>query len=242
MKNKKIIVIVPARGGSKRIPKKNIKYICGQPMIFWPLMELSKQFKPHQIIISSDDKNILSLVESKGIQSYFIRPANLSDDFVGTVPVAQHALNWYESNVEEVEYAVVVYPTAVLLDIKNINSSIELLMQDKSIDFITSVNSFPSQIQRELFINKDGYAEMFEPENYLARSQDLIESMHDAGQFYVYKAEALRKGKTILNSSVKTWKIDRDKVIDIDTAEDFQIAENKMIFYGYHKYDKDWKF
>ena len=91
-----LLIIIPARGGSKRIPRKNIKEICGQPMIYWPLMELSKKFSPNQILVSTDSSEITSIIEKKGIKIPFIRPDSLSDDFTGTMPVATHALSWFE--------------------------------------------------------------------------------------------------------------------------------------------------
>ena len=157
-----ILVVVPARGGSKRINKKNIKPIAGQPMIYWPLMELSKFFQAASVIVSTDDSEIASHVESKGLKIPFMRPDELSGDFVGTFEVISHALDWYEKNVSKVNYVVTVYPTAVLLSMKDIINAVDTLKADLNCDSVMSATNYPSPIQRAVYINKDGFAKMFQ--------------------------------------------------------------------------------
>ena len=236
------IVIIPARGGSKRIPNKNIKSICGQPMIYWPLMELRKMFKADNILVSTDSNSIKSTVEQKGLKVPFIRPKSLSDDFTGTVPVVTHALSWYEKNVKEVDYVLTVYPTAILLRGEDICSAMATLRHDISCDSIMSATNFSFPIQRAVFENIDGYAEMFEPHHYSTRSQDLIEAKHDAGQFYLSRAAALRKGALLTNSNVKLHLLHRKDVIDIDTIEDLEIAEQKLQSQGKQLTESSWTF
>lgn len=226
---KNTLVVIPARGGSKRIPNKNIKDIHGQPMIFWPLDELKKLFDYESIIISTDSEQIINLVESKGLKVPFKRPERLSDDFTGTVEVVQHAVKWYESNIKKVDFVLTVYPTAVLLSANDLCRAMETLSSDEKCDSVMSATTFPFPIQRAVFENHKGYAEMFEPNNYSARSQDLIEAKHDAGQFYLSRVEAIRNGKLLTNSNVKLHILKRNNVIDIDTLEDFHIAEEKLI-------------
>ena len=181
----KTLVVVPARGGSKRIPNKNIKEMHGQPIIYWPLMTLRELFYPDEIIVSTDSEDVIGKVEKIGLHVPFRRPKKLSDDFTGTMPVATHALDWYESNIGQVDYVLTVYPTAVLLSAGDIESAFEQLKEDAYCDSVMSAANFPFPIQRAVFKNRDGYAEMFEPHNYAKRSQDLTTAMHDAGQFYV---------------------------------------------------------
>ena len=195
MKNKKIIIIIPARGGSKRIFKKNIKKICGQPMIYWPLMQLSKFFKPSQIIVSTDSKEIKKIVERKGIEVPFLRPQELADDYTSSTDVVRHSLNWYEKNFYKVDYVIMIYPTAVLLNLKDIKNAYKSLVSDKNCDLIFSGTNYMFPIQRSFFIDKKGYAKMHNPKYFKTRSQDLPEAMHDAGQFYIFKSSILRKGK-----------------------------------------------
>ena len=222
---KSTLVVIPARGGSKRIPNKNIKLILGQPMIFWPLSVLSKLFIAENVIVSTDSDEIKAKVETKGLKVPFRRPERLSDDFTGTAEVVQHALCWYETNVRKVEYVLTVYPTAVLLTEKDICTAMETLCNDEKCDSIMSATNFPFPIQRAVLENEKGYAEMFDPNNYLLRSQDLIEARHDAGQFYWGLADAWLENKTIISDDASPILIPRNRAMDIDTIEDWQIAE-----------------
>ncbi len=229
MKNKNnLLIVIPARGGSKRIPYKNIKKIGGQPMIYWPIRELLKKFTSQDLIISTDDKKIISTLEEIDIKVPFLRPKNLSDDFTGTVPVAKHALEWYEINVKKVDYVLIVYPTAIMLKINDIIEAIETLKTNKICELVMSATDFPAPIQRGLFINKKGFAKMFYPNFYKTRSQDLIPSYHDAGQFYLWRSKSLRENKTLVNAKAKLLFINRNYVIDIDTHQDISIAEEKL--------------
>ena len=236
------LVVIPARGGSKRIPNKNIKSICGQPMIYWPLMELRKIFKAENVLVSTDSNLIKVTVEQKGLKVPFIRPKSLSDDFTGTVPVANHALSWYEQNVKEVDYVLTVYPTALLLREEDIHSAMATLRNDKSCDSVMSASNFSFPIQRAVFENSDGYAEMFQPQHYSTRSQDLIEAKHDAGQFYLSRASSLRDGALLTNSKVKLQLLHRKNVIDIDTVEDLEIAEQKLRLQREQLTESSWTF
>jgi pseudaminic acid cytidylyltransferase len=237
-----ILVVIPARGGSKRIPNKNIKEILGQPMIYWPLMALSNLFDSKNIVVSTDSDLIKATVEAKGLVVPFKRPENLSDDFTGTAEVVTHALKWYEKNVQKVKFVLTVYPTAVMLSELDIEAAMNTLTHDQNCDSVMSATNFPFPIQRAVYENSKGYAEMFEPQYYPKRSQDLTEAMHDAGQFYLSKADAVRNGALLTNSNVKLQLLHRNKVIDIDTLEDFEIAEKKLQLYKQQSNFKYWHF
>jgi len=236
------LVVIPARGGSKRIPNKNIKEIFGQPMIYWPLMEINKIFNRDNVLISTDSKLIKEFSERKGLSVPFMRPENLSDDFTGTAAVVEHALNWYEANIKKVEFVLTVYPTAVLLNEKDIHAAMAALNQDLHCDSVMSAVNFSFPIQRAVYENDQGFAEMFYPEQYSTRSQDLIEAKHDAGQFYLSRAESIRSGALLTNSKVRLQLIHRNNVVDIDTIEDFEIAEEKLRIYKKNLIDKNWTF
>ena len=237
-----ILVVIPARGGSQRIPNKNVKQIFGQPMIYWPLMELRKIFSKHNVLISTDSTLIKDYVEQKGLSVPFIRPKSLSDNFTGTVPVVQHALQWYETNVKKVDFVLTVYPTAVLLDEDDIRGAITTLAEDEECDSVMSATSFSFPIQRAVHEDQSGYAVMFHPEHYSTRSQDLIEAKHDAGQFYFSRAESVRRGSLLTNSKVKLQILQRNSVVDIDTLEDFEIAEEKLSMFKKNLIDENWMF
>ena len=236
------LVVIPARGGSKRIPNKNIKEIFGQPMIYWPLMEIQKIFNRDNVLVSTDSEMIKGFVERKGINVPFMRPENLSDDFTGTAAVVEHALKWYEANVKKVDFILTVYPTAVLLREEDICAAITLLSEDEDCDSVMSATNFAFPIQRAVFENDEDYAELFEPRYYSARSQDLIEAKHDAGQFYLSKAASVRNGAVLTNSKVKLQLLHRNNVVDIDTIEDFEIAEEKLRINKKIPANKNWTF
>ena len=237
-----ILVVIPARGGSKRIPNKNIKLINGQPMIYWPLMIINQIVKANKVIVSTDSKYIKKTVENKGLKVPFIRPKSLSDDFTGTIPVVKHALSWYEKNIHKIDYVLTVYPTAVMLNKKDIIIAMKSLKDNAKCDTVMSATHFPFPIQRAVYEDNNGFAKMFEPKNYSKRSQDLRESMHDAGQFYLSKASAIRRGALLTNSNVKLHLINRNNVIDIDNIEDFEIAEEKLKLYKKKINIKKWQF
>jgi len=241
-KNEKVLVVIPARGGSKRIPKKNIKPICGMPMIFWPLRELSKLFSKKQILVSTDDDEIISELIKWGIKVPFKRPKELSDDFTGTTEVAQHAHQWFELNIEKVDYVLIVYPTAVMLSYKDIQSAFETLQRDRECKSVFSATTFPFPIQRSVFLNKSGFAEMYEPHNYHRRSQDLPDAYHDAGQFYFCRSQSIRSGLNPFDGTSKMQFLHRRKVIDIDTLEDLEVAEIMMKVNGFDNKKMDWTF
>lgn len=238
----KVLVVIPARGGSKRIPNKNIKLMLGQPMIYWPLMELSKFINAENVLVSTDSELIKSTVEKKGLNVPFMRPASLSDDFTGTVPVVTHTLKWYEENIEVVDYVLTVYPTAVLLREEDVRSAMTQLIEDNDCDSVMSATNFAFPIQRAVFEDDQSYATMFEPENYSRRSQDLIEAKHDAGQFYLSRAESVRNGDVLTNSKVRLQLLHRSNVVDIDTIEDFEIADEKLRVNRKIPVDYNWTF
>lgn len=229
---KRTLVVFPARGGSKRIPLKNIKVINGQPMIYWPLRALRTLVKPENIIVSTDSEDIKKIIEKIGLLVPFMRPQNLSDDHTGIIDVVRHCLSEYEKNFCEVDFVLTIYPTAVLLKQDDLRSAMTKLISDTNCDSILAATNFAYPIQRAFFQNSMGYAQMFNPNNFGMRSQDLPTSYHDAGQFFISKAELIRQGMSLIDSNFRIHKVDRRKVIDIDTLEDFYEAEEKLKFYS----------
>jgi pseudaminic acid cytidylyltransferase len=236
------LVILPARGGSKRIPNKNIIEIYGEPMIYWPLKVLRNLFSAEKVLVSTDSEKVKAILEKKGLSVPFKRPAHLSNDKIGTFEVIKHALEWYERNVIHVDFVLTVYPTAVMLSEIDICEAISMLVKDKECDSIMTATNFPSPIQRAFFKNSNGYAQMFEPKYYSSRSQDLVMSMQDAGQFYLSRVESIRAGKILTNSNVKIHLLNRNKVVNIDTLEDFEIAEEKLRLSKDKYLDDNWSF
>ncbi|MGG7576420.1 pseudaminic acid cytidylyltransferase [Rhizobium sp. Nf11,1] len=231
-----ILVVIPARGGSKRIKKKNIKSIGGQPMIFWPLQELSKIFRADQILVSTDDEEIVQSVSEAGLQVPFRRPQHLANDHAATMPVVSHALHWYEEHRKKVDLVLIVYPTAVMLNHRDIIDSIETIKSDSNCDCIFPATEFSYPIQRSIYTRPDGYVEMFHPENFQKRSQDLVQGLHDAGQFYLCRPASIRDDYNVFSSRSRVIRLPRHRVIDIDTEEDFLFAEMLL---NHNKYRPD---
>ncbi|MDA8841777.1 pseudaminic acid cytidylyltransferase [Candidatus Pelagibacter bacterium] len=225
MKKNKILVIVPARGGSKRIPKKNIKKIGSKPMIAWPIKELLTIFRNDQILVSTDDLKIKNICEKLGLKVPFLRPKKLSGDKTGTIDVVNHALKWFEDNFFLVDYVLIVYPTAILLKKKDINLAINKINKYKKCQCVFSASTFSYPIQRSFYMDSKNNVRMFQPKYYKSRSQDLTEAFHDAGQFYLCRSSTIRNKKNLLNSHSKIITIPRHRSIDIDTAEDFEYAK-----------------
>ncbi len=221
---KKIIAIIPARGGSKRIPKKNIKDFCGKPMIAWSILALKSCDLISDIIVSTDSDEIKNVAEEFGAKVPFIRPKELSDDHTGTAAVTKHALEWYIENIEAPDFVLTVYPTAVFLSANDIQSAYELLKETNS-QIVFSGTEYPFSIQRAVFITENKRVQMFEPENYSTRSQDLTKAYHDAGQFYLARKNAVLNDVLPFSDQSSILVLPRHRVVDIDTLEDLEFAE-----------------
>ena len=193
------IAVIPARGGSKRIPKKNIKDFLGKPIIFYSIKAAIESRLFDKVIVSTDDNEIKKIAEDLGADVPFIRPDKLSDDVTGTVAVIGHAVQWCIDNGYILEYVCCIYPTSPLIQLDYLKKGYELLRGSNKL-FAFSVTSFSYPIQRALRIENNNI-EMYYPENYFSRSQDLEESYHDAGQFYWGTANAFLDQKNLFSDT-----------------------------------------
>ena len=220
MKN---LAIIPARGGSKRIPKKNIKDFLGKPIIAYSIETALKSKLFCKVIVSTDDGEIAQMAKKWGAEVPFIRPKELADDFATTSDVTKHAINWFKECGENYDYACTIYATAPLLQSKYLIDGFEKLRNSDATNAF-SATSMPFPIQRTFKITSNGRCEMFWPEKFSKRSQDLDEAYQDAGQFYWKKLD--RKSNEILfgKDSIPII-LPRYLVQDIDTLEDWQRAE-----------------
>lgn len=218
------LCVIPARGGSKRIKKKNIKFFCGKPIIAWSieLAIASKCFD--KIIVSTDDAEIADLAKSYGADIPFIRPKILSDDYVGTVPVISHAVKWQIEHDQKPLYVCCIYATAPFIKLSDLQHGLKILKSSGS-EYSFSVTNYAYPIQRSFRIKKNKKIEMLYPKYYNYRSQDLEEAFHDAGQFYWGLSNAWLKKKPLISENASPILIPRERVLDIDTAEDWQMAE-----------------
>lgn len=218
------LAIIPARGGSKRIPRKNIKPFCGKPMIAWSIEAALQSACFDQVIVSTDDAEIAEVAHQWGATVPFMRPAKLSDDHTGTIPVIRHAIEWFKIQGQSVEQACCLYATAPFVSAEDLRNGLDIL-QGNDCNYAFSVTSYPFPIQRAIRINGEGRVEMFSPEHFNTRSQDLEEALHDAGQFYWGRADAWLQGKMIFSPESLPVLLPRHRVQDIDTPEDWTRAE-----------------
>ena len=218
------ICVIPARGGSKRIPRKNIKVFCGKPMIAWSIDAAKTSCCFDRIIVSTDDDEIADIAKSYGAEVPFMRPEELADDYVSTTRVINHAVSLLIDHFQGPSNVCCVYATAPFVQAEDIRRGLKIL---KSTDaaYVFSVTTYAFPIQRAIRITKEKRVEMFQPEHFETRSQDLEEAWHDAGQFYWGRANAWLEEKPIFSRDTVAVPLPRCRVQDIDTLEDWQRAE-----------------
>ena len=218
------IAIIPARGGSKRIPRKNIKDFFGKPMIAWSIEAALKSNCFDRIIVSTDDQEIAEIAKQYGAEVPFMRPAELSDDHAGTTPVIKQAIQWLTDNLQAPRLVCCIYATAPFVSAYDIKHGLDQLEQTNA-SYAFTVTSYAFPIQRAIRITEVNNVEMFSPEHFQTRSQDLEEAYHDAGQFYWGKVDAWMSEKVIFGSESTPVILPRHRVQDIDTLEDWDRAE-----------------
>lgn len=223
------IAIIPARGGSKRIPMKNIREFFGVPAITRTLKLLVDSEIFDHVLVSTDSEEIAQVVLKVANVRVISRPSNLADDFTPTVPVICHAIEEYRNisnpvNQDEALEVCCVYPINPFLNINDLSTGLSILRTTPGISYVNSIVSYPYPIQRAVKFDKAGRLEMFNPALALTRSQDLEEAFHDAGQWYWGKAETWLAGDKLLFNSIGV-QIPRWRAQDIDTVEDWELAE-----------------
>ena len=215
------VAIIPARGGSKRIPRKNLLPFDGVPMIVRSIRTALESGLFDQVVVSTDDAEIADVARAHGAQVPFLRPVDLADDFTGTAAVIVHALQ----QLPAFDYACCVYATAPLLQVRYLRQGIELLEQRSDKSFAFSVCSFGFPVQRALTLDGQGALSALYPEFRNTRSQDLPEAFQDAGQFYWGRTEAWLRGEVLYSPASLPVILPRHLVQDIDTLEDWKRAE-----------------
>jgi pseudaminic acid cytidylyltransferase len=217
------IAVIPARGGSKRIPRKNIKEFCGRPMIAWAISAAKDSGLFEHVLVSTDDAEIGDIARCSGAEVPFVRPRELADDLTPTVPVVAHAVKSCIDLGWDVDYACCIYPCVPFLQVSDLVSALDLA-DARTADFVYPVTEYAHPIQRAMRRLPGGEMRFFSPQFELTRTQDLEKSFHDAGQFYWGKAFAWlehRKMHTAgLGMPIPNW-----RVVDIDSADDWQRAE-----------------
>ena len=223
----KKIAIIPARGGSKRIPRKNIKEFLGKPIIAYSIETALKSQIFDIVMVSTDDDEIAEVAKSYGAEVPFMRSTELSSDTAGTVPVLIEVLEMYAKQNIYFKYGCCIYPCAPLVTSERLRKGMGLLISENC-DTVMPIVRFSYPPQRGLVI-RNGLSVMLEPKNLAVRSQDLEPIYHDAGQFYCFSVEALKEQKTLFCKYTRPIVLSELEVQDIDTTEDWKIAEMKFL-------------
>jgi pseudaminic acid cytidylyltransferase len=218
------LALIPARGGSKRIPRKNIRLFRGRPMIAWSIAAAQAAGCFDRILVSTDDEEIAAVAALYGAEVPFLRPDHLADDRATTQAVVLHAVQWCEQEGVPVEALCCLYATAPFVQPVDLAEAARLLEQAPPHSFVFTATSFPFPIQRAIRINADGRSSMIQPEQFNTRSQDLEEAYHDAGQFYWGRPAAWVSSRNLFDDG-RPLLLPRWRVQDIDTEEDWHRAE-----------------
>ncbi|ROM93345.1 pseudaminic acid cytidylyltransferase [Pseudomonas brassicacearum] len=219
------VAIIPARGGSKRIPRKNLKPFDGVPMIVRSIKTALDSGLFAQVVVSTDDDEIADLARASGAQVPFVRPAALADDFTGTAAVIVHALEELHRQGRDFDYACCIYATAPLLQTRFLQQGLQRLELHPDKSFAFSVCDFGFPVQRALTLDDQGALSALYPEFGNTRSQDLPPAYQDAGQFYWGRSSAWLRGDVLYSTRSLPVILPRYLVQDIDTLEDWKRAE-----------------
>lgn len=235
--NNKAVAIIPARIGSKRIPKKNIKDFFGKPLIAYSIETAIKSNLFDEVIVSTDSDEIAEVSKSYGAKVPFLRPDDLSDDHTTAFDVMDYMIKYFEKSNKNYKYVCMIYPTSPLLQIQYLVKGYKELKNSDAINAFSST-MMPFPVQRTFKITKNNRCEMFMPEHYTTRSQDLDEYYQDAGQFYWRHIEREKKSKTTMVFSEISIPIilPRYLVQDIDVLEDWKQAE--IMYQAVNNYEK----
>jgi len=223
---KKVLAIVPARSGSKRLPRKNIRELHGKPLIAWSIQAGLTSIYVDKVIVSTDDKEILDISREYGADVPFLRPSKLATDYVATIDVVIHALKYYESIGELYDYILLLQPTSPLRDANHIDEALGMLV-DKTAKGVISVCKVEHPLEWTNSLPADGSMDSFiDRKNINKRSQDLQERYRINGAIYVANTVDLLKEKTfLLEKGVVAYIMGKNVSVDIDTAEDFILAD-----------------
>lgn len=227
MSKNKCLAIIPARGGSKRIPRKNIRELLGKPIIAYSIEAAVNSELFQDIMVSTEDMEIAEVARKYGADIPFLRSEKNADDFAITAEVLSEVLGDYKIRGKVFDYICCIYPTALFVTALKLKETYNIMIE-KEADGVIPVVKFGYPIQRALRINLENKLEYIWPENIDKRSQDLGDAYHDAGQFYWIKVASLIKNKSLITSYSLPIIFPAMEVQDIDNEEDWKLAEIKM--------------
>lgn len=221
----KSVAIITARGGSKRIPKKNIKKFCGKPIIAYSIESALKSGVFDKIMVSTDSHEIAETARKYGAEVPFMRSRKASDDYATTSDVLLEVIEEFEKKEEYFSYACCIYPTAPFVTAEKLKAAMQEL-KNKKADTVIPVMPFSYPPQRGIII-KEGFAELKWEQYRDSRSQDLETLYHDCGQYYAFLVESLKKNKNLLSGKIVSLVQSPLEAQDIDSLDDWQLAELK---------------
>ncbi|MBO5166183.1 MAG: pseudaminic acid cytidylyltransferase [Lachnospiraceae bacterium] len=221
----KALAVITARGGSKRIPRKNIKEFCGQPIITYSIKAALESGVFEEVMVSTDDAEIAEIAKGAGAQVPFMRSSDTANDFATTADVIAEVLESYKQCGKEFDAVCCIYPTAPFVSATKLKNAMNLL-EEKDADSVLPVVRFSFPPQRSV-VMEDGFMKFKWPEHALTRSQDLEPFYHDAGQFYCINVNSFAEQKKMVMEKTVPIEMPELEVQDIDTEEDWQIAEVK---------------
>ena len=218
------IAIIPARGGSKRIPRKNVQILDGKPLISFPIVAAIESNVFNDIFVSTDDPEIAEIAKSYGAKVPFLRSPDFADDFTPTMPVIRDSIERITKLNYSFDKCCCIYPTSIFVTSNDLVQAHNQLMDSPGKDFVVSVVKYPYPIQRALGMNKALEISFLNPANLLTRSQDLSDTFHDAAQFYWgHKLAWIESESAFINAI--GYQLDSSKIQDIDDEEDLRRAE-----------------
>ena len=220
------IAIIPARGGSKRIPKKNTKCFLGKPIIAYAIENAINSGLFDEIMVSTDDNETVKVALNYGAKVPFLRSKKNADDYATTIDVITEVISSYDKLDRKFEFASCIYPCTPLLTIEKLEESF-FLLEKHNLDCVFPIVKYGFPIQRAVRLNSQGLVEMYHPEHLITRSQDLELSFHDAGQFYSFKIDNLIAKKKLLTDRTGHIKLSELEAQDIDNIDDWKLAELK---------------
>lgn len=217
------LAVIPARGGSKRIPRKNVRLFHGKPIIAYSIEAALASGLFDRVVVSTDDQDIADCARQWGAEAPFWRPAHLADDLTGTNAVVRHAADWAEASGAPARELCCIYATAPFVTADDLRAAHALLRP--GIDFVFAATHFNFPVQRALLGDATGMVTPMFPQWIRMRSQDLPEALHDAGQFYWGRPESFARYDLIFEARAMAYELPRERVQDIDTPADWNRAE-----------------
>lgn len=231
----KTLAVITARGGSKRIPRKNIKPFLGKPILLYSIQAALDAGVFDEVMVSTEDEEIAELAGNAGAKVPFFRSSDTANDYATTADVLLEVLEQYREMGGQFDYICCIYPTAPFVSAERLKEAMEKLTKQEA-DALLPVVRFSFPPQRSVVMGKDGFLQFKWQEYMLARSQDLEPFYHDAGQFYCMKVESFLEQKKMVMEKTLPFELPESEVQDIDTEEDWRIAEAKYkALYGKEK-------